>query len=280
MSKLLRDGAHWLISRAARAYSAPTIEAARRISFSLRDEGLGSTVCYWNDDTDTVQEITNSCLQLLELLRNLDVQSYLSVKLPALKFDTNAVSVILRSAAELPRLVHFDSHAPEDADRMFGIIQGALGKNHRLGCTIPGRWLRSIPDARRAADWGLRIRLVKGQWPDPHQPDMDMRLGFLKIIDELCGRATCVAVASHDLPLAREALCRLRRAGTPCELELLHGLPRRRAVKMGQQLGVPIRFYVPYGKAWLPYLLSQARQNPRVFVWLARDFVSGYTSAV
>jgi proline dehydrogenase len=100
-----------------------------------------------------------------------------------------------------------------------------------------------------------------------------MRVGFLKIIDELCGRATCVAVASHDVPLVREALSRLLRAGTPCELELLHGLPTRIAIKMGRSLSVPIRFYVPYGKAWLPYLLRQARRNPRVLGWFARDLM-------
>jgi proline dehydrogenase len=275
MSKLLHDGVHWLTSRAARAYSAPTIEDTRRICFNLRDQGFGSTVCFWNGDTDTVEHITRSCLQLVELLSNLDDHSYLSLKLPPMQFDKSAVAAILKAAAQVHQRVHFDSHGPEDADRMFATIGGALGHKGHLGCTIPGRWLRSIEDARLAADWGLRVRVVKGQWLDPQKPDLDMRLGFLRIIDELCGRATCVAVASHDVPLAREALCRLLLAGTPCELELLHGLPRRMAVKMGRRLHVPIRFYVPYGKAWLPYLLGQARRNPRVLGWFARDLVLG-----
>jgi proline dehydrogenase len=276
MPKLVRDIAYWLTSCAARTYSAPTMEDARRICLDLKGMGFGSTVCFWNADADTVEDITRSCLELIELLRNLDSSSYLSLKLPAMHFDREAVAVILRAAARLPRLVHFDSHAPEDAGEMFAIIESALGHKGNLGCTIPGRWLRSIDDARLASDWRLRVRVVKGQWPDPRRPDLDMRLGFLNVIDELCGRAACVAVASHDIPLAREALCRLLRAGTPCELELLHGLPRRAAVKMGQSLNVPIRFYVPQGKAWLPYLLTQAQKNPRVLAWFARDIVLGY----
>jgi proline dehydrogenase len=161
---------------------------------------------------------------------------------------------------------------------MFATIEKALGHHSDLGCTIPGRWRRSLKDAHTAIDWKLRVRVVKGQWSDPLQPDMDMRAGFLKVIDELRGRASCVAVASHDIPLAREALCRLMDAGTPAELELLHGLPRRNAVKMARELGVPVRFYVPQGKAWLPYLLKQARKNPRVVGWFARDLVCGFTS--
>jgi proline dehydrogenase len=271
MSRGLRDVAHWLTRHAARAYCAPTVEDAGRLCFALRDDGFGSTVCFWNDDGDTVEGITRSCLELIELLRNLDSHSYLSVKLPAMRFDRDAVTVILRASARLPRLIHFDSHGPEDADRMFALIESVRAQNDNLGCTIPGRWLRSLEDARMAADRRLRVRVVKGQWPDPQQPDMDMRQGFLRVIDELCGRAACVAVASHDVPVAREALRRLQNAGTPCELELLHGLPRRAAVKMAQSLNVPVRFYVPQGKAWLPYLLKQAKKNPRVLAWFARD---------
>jgi hypothetical protein len=43
---------------------------------------------------------------------------------------------------------------------------------------------------------------------------------------------------------------------------------------------VPIRFYVPQGKAWLPYLLKQAKKNPRVLGWFARDLVVGYALAL
>jgi proline dehydrogenase len=105
---------------------------------------------------------------------------------------------------------------------------------------------------------------------------MDMRAGFLKVIDAVRGRAGRVAVASHDVPLAREALLRLMDAGTSCELELLHGLPRREAARMARQLDVPIRVYVPQGKAWLPYVLKQAKKNPWVLTWFARDLVRSF----
>jgi proline dehydrogenase len=233
-------------------------------------------VSFWNDDFDSVEYITHSSLQLLELLRHLDSHSYLSLKLPAMRFDSEAVGTILRAAVRIRRLIHFDSHGPEHADRMFALIESAFKHNRNLGCTIPGRWLRSIADAGFACRWGLRVRVVKGQWPDPREPEMDMRQGFLRVIDELRGRATCVAVATHDVTLAREALNRLMDAGTACELELLHGLPRRAAVAMARQLAVPIRIYVPQGKAWLPYVLKQAKKNPRVLGWFARDLVRGF----
>jgi proline dehydrogenase len=274
--KPLKTAAYWLASRAAQSYTAPTVEDARQICLQLQAEGLGTSVSFWNDDFDSVEYITHSSLQLLELLRFLDSHSYLSLKLPAMRFDPEAVGTILRAAAPMPRLIHFDSHGPEHADRMFATIESAFKHNCNLGCTIPGRWLRSIADARFACRRGLRVRVVKGQWPDPREPEMDMRQGFLTVIDELRGRAECVAVATHDVTLAREALNRLMDAGTPCELELLHGLPRRAAVAMARQLAVPIRIYVPQGRAWLPYVLKQAKQNPWVLGWFARDLVRGF----
>jgi proline dehydrogenase len=280
MATVLRGSLHWLTSLAAQAYATPTMDSARRICLRLQEDGFGSTVCFWNGDSDSVEDITRSCLELLDLLRDLDSLSYLSIKLPAMQFNSRAVAVILQAAAPTGRLIHFDSHGPEDADQMFATVEEAMSHHRNLGCTIPGRWLRSIEDARLAVRWGLRVRVVNGQWPDPLDPDMDMRAGFLNVVDELCGRARCVAVASHDVQLARQGLEHLLAAETPCELELLHGLPRRAAITAARQLGVPVRFYVPQGKTWLPYLLKQARKNPRVLGWFARDLISGYAQSL
>jgi proline dehydrogenase len=80
-------------------------------------------------------------------------------------------------------------------------------------------------------------------------------------------------VASHDVPLAAEAVSRLRRAGTPCELELLYGMPLTRSLRWADTSGVPVRIYVPYGRGYLPYAVSQLRRNPRLLWGLLRDLV-------
>jgi proline dehydrogenase len=71
------------------------------------------------------------------------------------------------------------------------------------------------------------------------------------------------------------AICKLQSAGTPCELELLFGLPSRAVLKTAFELAVPVRYYLPYGHAWLPYALRQAWHNPRIIWWLVRDAWSG-----
>jgi proline dehydrogenase len=104
---------------------------------------------------------------------------------------------------------------------------------------------------------------------------MDARANFLRIVDRLAGQAREVAVATHDPVLAREALRRLRAKGTASELELLFGLPLRRTIPVAKEIGVPLRMYVPYGHAWLPYAIGQVRRNPRISLWIVRDLLTG-----
>jgi hypothetical protein len=42
-------------------------------------------------------------------------------------------------------------------------------------------------------------------------------------------------------------------------------------LKVARDLAVPIRNYLPYGYAWLPYALRQARRDPRILWWVLRD---------
>src|SRR5204863_8232193 len=134
-----------------------------------------------------------------------------------------------------------------------------------------GRWKRSAADAVWAAERGLTVRVVKGQWADPSDPTRDLRAGFLEVIDQLAGRAPHVAVASHDVPLAAEAISRLRNAGTSCELELMHGMPMKESLQLARKQAVNLRVYVPYGKADLPYALSRVPSHSRMLWRLIQD---------
>jgi proline dehydrogenase len=143
-----------------------------------------------------------------------------------------------------------------------------------LGCTLPGRWRRSVRDAESVIRMGVCVRVVKGQWEDDEGPEIDLHTGFLNVIDQLSGQAAYVSVATHDAGLAREAIDRLRSTNTPCGLELLLGLPARHMLKLACSVSAPVRFYVPYGHAWLPYALGQVKRNPRILYWIAKDLLT------
>lgn len=272
----LRDAA-WMLwtplaTVAARGYVAgPHLSDALRVSEGLSRQGLGVTLCAWGPPGAPPARVADTYREALRGVGAAALDWYLSIKAPELGYSPDLVAAVAGDARRAGVGIHFDSHGPETADPTFDLIGGLLPGPVPVGCTLPGRWERSLRDAERVRDWGVRVRVVKGQWREPSRREGDLRRGCLDVIDRLAGGAHQVAVASHDPVLVRDGLTRLLKAGTPCELELLFGLPMVPALEAARSLGVGVRVYVPYGHGWLPYCFTQMARNPRILWWLLRD---------
>jgi CelD/BcsL family acetyltransferase involved in cellulose biosynthesis len=253
-----------LVDRAARAHVAgPELDDALAASRKVAEGGLGVALAYWDAPEDAPQRVESLSIRALEALAESGLDAYLSIKPAAFGFSRPRVEAVLTKAGELGLPVHFDSTGPEDADPSWELLAELARPS--LGCTLPGGWGRSLADAERAVELGLRVRVVKGQWPDPLA---DEQAGFLALVDSLAGRANHVGVATHDRALADEAIRRLQAAGTPVERELMLGLPRKES-------RIRTRVYVPFGHPYLPYASSRVRRSARVARWFARDLLRG-----
>jgi CelD/BcsL family acetyltransferase involved in cellulose biosynthesis len=255
--------AQGVIEQASRAHVAgPLLDDALEACRKVVDAGRGVALAYWDGPDDTPLRVQTLSLQALEALAQSGVDGYLSIKPAALAFSRLRIEALLSRADELGLAVHFDSTGLDEADPGWHLLEKLARPG--LGCTLPARWGRSLADARRAVELGLRVRVVKGQWPDPDYWPRDEAERFLDIVDVVAG-ARHVAVATHDRPLAAAAIVRLAR----CEHELMLGLPWR-----GNELA-PTRVYVPFGHPSLPYAPARARRAPRVARWVARDLLRG-----
>jgi proline dehydrogenase len=234
---------------------------------------LATTIAFWDGPGESPAVVLAAYQEGVSALAGAKLDSYLSIKLPSLGYAPNLLENLARQAAESNVRLHFDALGPETVDQTWGCLESCLPDHKRFSCTLPGRWRRSPADAEWAVARGLAVRVVKGQWPDPEAPKLDPRIGYLEVIRRLAGRARHVAVASHDLSTARQAIEILSKVNTPTSLELLYGLPSRRQIELAREMGVPVRIYVPYGAAYLPYCLAQMKRNPRIAWWLLRDAV-------
>ncbi len=263
-----------LPERVRQAYIAgPKLEDAIAACHKFAGQGIASTVGYWNEADEDSRSVTDAYLATVAAVSAEGLDSYVSVKAPTVAFSSALMTEVVEQARQASVGIHFDSLGPEAADATFEMITSAVQGFPRIGCTLPGRWRRSLDDAQRAVKLGLNVRVVKGQWKDPDAPDIDLRQGYLAVIERLAGGARHVAVATHDAWLVREALRRLQAAGTSCEVELLYGLPTAAARAVAREMGVGVRLYVPYGEAYLPYALSQAVRKPHIVAWILRDTV-------
>ena len=274
----LRAAATPILHAASRAYvPGPHLDDALAWARHAQQHGVSTTIGYFNADDESPERVMQASRAAIAPLAALQPRGYLSVKAPALGYEHALLADLALLARQHDLLLHFDSHAPETADAPLQALERLRDPALRLGLSVPGRWQRSVADAEWALQRGVRVRVVKGQWACPQLPHRDPVEGFLAVVDRLAGRAAEVAVATHDAPLARAALRHLRRGGTACELELLPGLPRRAVLAVAEELHVPVRLYVPFGQAWLPYALGQVVRHPQLLWRTMRDCLAGLT---
>jgi proline dehydrogenase len=265
-----------LLTRAARSYVAgPNLSDAISYTQALAREGLSSTIAYWNALGEAPATVHAAYLAAIDGAGDAGTDIYVSVKAPPLSMSQSFADAMAERCGQRRVCLHFDSLALEWQGQTLDMIERLVPTGATLGCTLPARFTRSVGDAERAIRHRLRVRVVKGQWEDPQQT-IEPRQGFMALIDRLAGRAVHVAVATHDSDLAEEAVATLQARGTPTELELLLGLPVHGPRDVARRLNVPVRVYIPYGYAWLPYALSAARRNPRILGWILEDAVRGH----
>lgn len=267
----LRAARYALPHLVERALPGPGPRAAARRCRKLNRSGLAATLGYFQSGDARPEDIVAANIAAAALLGEGSGDVYLSVKAPPLAFDPARLRTIAQSAATAGISLTFDAHAPKDADPTLKAVSDLLGEYPGTGFALPARWLRSRGDAARFRDSSARIRLVKGEWADPDWRGQDVEASYLALAARLAGRRAPVAVATHDPDLAEHALSCLIGAGTPCELEQLRGLPRRRTMAVARRLGVPVRIYVPFGPGWWPYALDKALARPYLLSWMIGD---------
>jgi proline dehydrogenase len=276
LSALSRLLLPWMQRLARDRVGGETIDDAMYVAANLATQRMASTLGFWDTAEYSGRQVMDIYVSVVERVARSGLDGSVSIKPPAIRFDSQWAAELAAAAASAQVRLHCDSHAHDTVEASQGIEQAMLRAlpSGSLGTTLPGRWSRSLSDADRALDLGLGVRVVKGQWPDPREPRRDLREGFLAVIDRLAGRARHVGVATHDVPLAAEAVSRLRAAGTPCELELLFGRPQALALRWADENAVAVRAYVPFGKGYIPSAVGILARNPRLAVRMMSSFLA------
>lgn len=272
LNDLVRKG-----KRRARTIATSHYVAGPELNDALREEavyasgGYLTTVGFWNGTSETPAEVRAEAIKAAE---SLPAGSEVAIKLVGLGGDGDHLDELLEICARRDLTLHLDALGPDSADqaqataRRLGEISPGV-----VGCTLPGRWPRSVADAEELRSAGLRVRVIKGEIEDPAVAETDLVEGFKAVVRAL-DRGNChVEVATQDAPLVEAALALLLASGTSCELQVLHGMRSRAAVAAARAAKVPVRVYVPYGTGRLPYTREDLQQRPALFAVLARDLL-------
>lgn len=258
-----------------------TVEQALTVADHLATRNIDACLGHWDTGLESLSEVGAIYSKAIAALSSARSGTYLSLKPPAMRFDTG-LAADLGAMAKLKDVhLHCDSHGIDSCDGTKAVVQtlcSTLG-HEKVGTTLPARWSRSLADADWVIETGIGVRVVKGQWPERPDDAHELNSAFLDLIDKLAGRARHVAVATHDPRLGSEAMKRLRAAGTPCQREVIYGVALAPYLSQPLMQAADLRVYIPYGCGYLPSAIGILRNNPRLILRIITNLVTSRTSS-
>ena len=242
---------------------------------------------------DEARQARDSYVQMLRSMHDAGISGNIAVKLTQLGLDFDpqlSLSLAREIAAEAARLqntIEIDMEGSAYTDATLQIFKQVQAEHGNAGIAIQAYLRRSQTDVENLAPLKSKIRLVKGAYLEPasiaFQKKSAVDANYRKLLDQLLGQILlpnagcgCVAIATHD-PVLVDYACakiqRLRLSASQYEFQMLLGIRRDLQQKV-VSLGHPLRVYVPFGEAWVPYFMRRLSERPANLLFVLRSLLA------
>jgi proline dehydrogenase len=270
----------------ARFVAGETLDDALRVGKQINSEGITLTVDHLGESVTSLEEAAQArdvYLRTLAAIHENRICGNVSLKLTQFGLDFSAeqcranVSQLVERAAGLSSFVRVDMESSEYTDRTLELVEDMHARYGCVGTVIQSYLYRSRADIERLCARGIRVRLCKGAYLEPHSvafPNKaDVDRNYVELMKLLLDRGEYPAIATHDEKIITETKAYAAKRGIPAErfeFQMLFGIRRdlqRQLVSEGYRL----RLYVPFGKAWYPYFMRRLAERPANVLFLVRN---------
>jgi proline dehydrogenase len=270
----------------ARFVAGETLNDALRVGKQINSEGITLTVDHLGESVTSLEEAAQArdvYLSTLSAIHENQVCGNVSLKLTQFGLDFSVeqcrvnVSQLVERAAGLSSFVRVDMESSEYTDRTLCLVDDLHARYGCVGTVIQAYLYRSRADIERLCASGIRVRLCKGAYLEPHSVAFPDKAGvdrnYVELMKLLLDRGEYPAIATHDEKIIAETKAYAGKRGIPAErfeFQMLYGIRRdlqRRLVSEGYRL----RLYVPFGRAWYPYFMRRLAERPANVLFLARN---------
>jgi proline dehydrogenase len=269
-----------IAKQAARRFVAgETLEEALDAVKALNAKGLTATLDQLGESVTNEQEARrtrDAYLQILDRIQERRLDCNVSVKLTSMGLDiseelcVSQMHDVLSRAQAYGSFVRVDMESSDYTERTLKLVEERLWgpyKGH-VGIVLQSYLYRTMADAQRANELGMRVRLCKGAYKEPASvawPEKrDVDQNFVKVMHELMSKGTYPGIATHDETIIAEARRYAQEQGIApdrYEFQMLYGV-RRDLQDMLVKDGYRMRVYVPFGTQWYPYLMRRMAERP------------------
>lgn len=260
-----------------RFVAGETLEQTLQLSRRLNSEGITVTLDHLGESVTSLEEAAAArdvYLQTLAAIHDSGIQGNVSLKLTQFGLDFSYdqcranVEQLVRCADGSGAFVRVDMESSEYTDRTLELVHSLHAQFPRVGVVIQAYLYRSKADIERLCAAGIRVRLCKGAYLEPHTVAFpkkeDVDRNFVDLMRILLDKGEYPAIATHDEKMiqATKDYAAARKIGKDAfEFQMLYGIRRdlqRQLVAEGYRL----RLYVPFGKAWYPYYMRRLAERP------------------
>lgn len=271
----------------SRFVAGECLEDALRVGQRINSEGITLTLDHLGESVTSLAEASQArdvYLHALEAIHANGVQGNVSLKLTQFGLDLSVeacrenVGRLVERAAALGTFVRVDMESSEYTDRTLGLVEELHAQHPCVGTVIQSYLYRSQKDIKRLCSRRIRVRLCKGAYLEPatvaFPSKADVDRNYIELMKLLLDEGEYPAIATHDERMIEATKAYVAQKGIGrdrFEFQMLYGIRRdlqRRLVAEGYRL----RLYVPFGKAWYPYLMRRLAERPANVFFLARHF--------
>lgn len=269
-----------------RFVAGESLEQALDVSRRLNGEGITVTLDHLGESVENLDEAAEArdvYLRTLSAIHDSGMQGNVSLKLTqfGLDFSYDAclsnVEQLVRRADQLGAFVRVDMESSDYTDRTLDLVHTLHAKYPRVGVVIQAYLYRSKADIERLCEAGIRVRLCKGAYLEPHSvafPEKEqVDRSFVDLMRLLLDRGEYPAIATHDekmIAATKQYAATRKIAKDAFEFQMLYGIRRdlqRQLVAEGYRL----RLYVPFGKAWYPYYMRRLAERPANVLFVLKN---------
>lgn len=271
----------------SRFVAGETLDDALRVGRTMNSEGISLTLDHLGESVTSLEEASQArdvYLRVQEAIQTNGIQGNVSLKLTQFGLDLsvdechNNVAQLVKHAASAGSFVRVDMESSEYTDRTLAVVEDLHAQYACVGTVIQAYLYRSRKDIERLCAKRIRVRLCKGAYLEPHSvafpKKSDVDQNYVELMKLLLSQGEYPAIATHDERMIEQTktyAAQNRIGKEQFEFQMLYGIRRdlqRRLISEGYRL----RLYVPFGKAWYPYLMRRLAERPANLFFLARHF--------
>jgi proline dehydrogenase len=226
-------------------------------------------------DERTAQDAVNAYLQILEGIVARGVKGNISVKPTQVgleigkEFFKGNLRQLLDKAKEAEVFIRWDMESSEWTQITLDPFEELWAEGYNnMGVVLQSYLKRTMDDAKRMNELGVRVRLCKGAYAEPPEVAFQDRAevddNFIEVSKALMTDGVYPALATHDDAIidTLKAFADKNSIGPEkFEFQMLHGV-RRDLQQQLRKEGYNVRVYVPFGISWYPYLMRRLAERP------------------